>query len=185
MSLISNILLNDIVIRNKQYEPERILATLDKEIVNALNQQKNGNDDGLDMAICRFDRDAEGHYRDIMYAGAKNSLYHYKSSDNKVETIPADRISIGGFNNIKDKTFTRHCLTAKPGDAVYMTSDGIIDQNNKDRKRFGRVRFVKTIEYISHLDMRGQKQTIEESLDEFMEGVEQRDDITIMGLKIS
>ncbi|MBO7461937.1 MAG: SpoIIE family protein phosphatase, partial [Bacteroidales bacterium] len=84
-----------------------------------------------------------------------------------------------------DKTFTRHSLTANPGDAIYMTSDGIIDQNNKDRKRFGRVRFVKTIEYVSKLEMKGQKQTIEETIDEFMEGVEQRDDITIMGLRIS
>ncbi|MBO4771410.1 MAG: SpoIIE family protein phosphatase [Bacteroidales bacterium] len=185
MSLISNILLNDIIIRNKQYEPERILSMLDKEIVSALNQQKNGNDDGLDMAICRFDRDEDGKYREIVYAGAKNSLYHYKAESNEVETIAADRMSIGGFNNIKDKTFARHSLTAKPGDALYMTSDGIIDQNNKDRKRFGRVRFVKTIEYIHHLDMSGQKQMIEETLDDFMEGVEQRDDITIMGLRIS
>ncbi len=185
MSLISNILLNDLIIRNNLYEPEQILSNLDKEIVNALNQQKNGNDDGLDMAICRFDRDEDGKFRNIVYAGAKNSLYHYKSEINEVETIAADRMSIGGFNNIKDKTFTRHSLTAKPGDAIYMTSDGIIDQNNKDRKRFGRVRFVKTIEYVSKLEMKGQKQTIEETIDEFMEGVEQRDDITIMGLRIS
>ncbi|MBP5682715.1 MAG: SpoIIE family protein phosphatase [Bacteroidales bacterium] len=185
MSLISNILLNDLIIRNKLYEPEQILSNLDKEIVNALNQQKNGNDDGLDMALCRFDRDEDGKYRNIVYAGAKNSLYHYKSETNEVETIAADRMSIGGFNNIKDKTFTRHSLTANPGDAIYMTSDGIIDQNNKDRKRFGRVRFVKTIEYVSKLEMKGQKQTIEETIDEFMEGVEQRDDITIMGLRIS
>ncbi|MBO7438271.1 MAG: SpoIIE family protein phosphatase, partial [Bacteroidales bacterium] len=164
---------------------EQILSNLDKEIVNALNQQKNGNDDGLDMALCRFDRDEDGKYRNIVYAGAKNSLYHYKSETNEVETIAADRMSIGGFNNIKDKTFTRHSLTANPGDAIYMTSDGIIDQNNKDRKRFGRVRFVKTIEYVSKLEMKGQKQTIEETIDEFMEGVEQRDDITIMGLRIS
>ena len=101
------------------------------------------------------------------------------------DTIAADRISIGGFNNTIDKKFTSHHVVVQPGDALYMTSDGIIDQNNVERKRFGRVRFVKTIEYNGQLDMQERKQLIEESLDEFMEGVEQRDDITIMGLKIS
>ena len=185
MSLISNILLNDIIIRNHQYEPDVILATLDKEIVNALNQANNNNEDGLDMALCRFDRNEDGKYRDVVYAGAKNSLYHYQAAEQKTDTIAADRISIGGFNNINDKKFTSHRVILQPGDALYMTSDGIIDQNNIERKRFGRVRFVKTIEYNGQLDMQERKQLIEESLDEFMEGVEQRDDITIMGLKIS
>ena len=185
MSLISNILLNDIIIRNHQYEPDVILATLDKEIVNALNQANNNNEDGLDMALCRFDRNEDGKYRDVVYAGAKNSLYHYKAAEQKTDTIAADRISIGGFNNTIDKKFTSHHVSVQPGDALYMTSDGIIDQNNIERKRFGRVRFVKTIEYNGQLDMQERKQLIEENLDEFMEGVEQRDDITIMGLKIS
>ncbi|MBR4327428.1 MAG: SpoIIE family protein phosphatase [Bacteroidales bacterium] len=185
MSLISNILLNDIIIRNKQYEPDLILSTLDKEIVSALNQANNNNEDGLDMAICRFDRNEEGKYHDIVYAGAKNSLYHYKALEQKTDTIPADRISIGGFSSNRDKVFTSHRLTVQPNDCLYMTSDGIIDQNNVDRKRFGRVRFVKTIEYNGQLDMQERKQMFEEILDEFMEGVEQRDDITIMGLKVS
>ncbi|MBQ1696465.1 MAG: SpoIIE family protein phosphatase [Bacteroidales bacterium] len=185
MSLISNILLNDIIIRNHEYEPDVILAMLDKEIVNALNQANNNNEDGLDMALCRFDRNEAGKYHDVVYAGAKNSLYHYKAAEQKTDTIAADRISIGGFNNTIDKKFTSHHVTVQPGDALYMTSDGIIDQNNVERKRFGRVRFVKTIEYNGQLDMQERKQVIEENLDEFMEGVEQRDDITIMGLKIS
>ncbi len=185
MSLISNILLNDIIIRNKLYEPDLILSALDKEIVNALNQADNNNDDGLDMAICRFDQDEDGHFRNIVYAGAKNSLYHYMTIQQKVDTIAADRMSIGGFNNIKDKTFTPHHVKAQQGDIIYMTSDGIIDQNNKERKRFGRVRFVKTIELNSALDMQGQKSKFEQALDGFMDGVDQRDDITIMGLRIS
>lgn len=185
MSLISNILLNDIIIRAREYEPDAILSTLDKEIVNALNQANNNNEDGLDMAICRFDRNEDGKYHDVVYAGAKNSLYHYKAAEQKTDTIAADRISIGGFNNTIDKKFTSHHVTVQPGDALYMTSDGIIDQNNMERKRFGRVRFVKTIEYNGQLDMQERKQVFEEILDEFMEGVEQRDDITIMGLKIS
>ncbi|MCR5453963.1 MAG: SpoIIE family protein phosphatase [Bacteroidales bacterium] len=185
MSLISNILLNDIIIRNKMYEPDMILSTLDKEIVNALNQANNDNEDGLDMAICRFDRNEEGKYHDLVYAGAKNPLYHYKAAEQKTDTITADRISIGGFSSNRDKVFTSHKLTVQSGDCVYMTSDGIIDQNNVERKRFGRVRLVKTIEYNPNLDMNGKKQMFEDILDDFMEGVEQRDDITIMGLKIS
>ena len=184
MSLISNILLNDIVIRNHVYEPGQILATLDKEIISALNQEKNLNDDGLDMALCRFDLNDEGIFTRVVYAGAKNSLFHYQQSMGKIRTIHADRISIGGFNNTQYKEFTTHMITPRQGDIFYMSSDGIIDQNNKERKRFGSMKLVQTLTENIHYDMTTQKKLLTTTIDTYMAGTEQRDDITVMGLKI-
>jgi len=184
MSLISNILLNDIVIRNANHEPNKILAQLHREIVLALNQAQNLNDDGLDMSLCRFDMDENGKCTKVVYAGAKNSLYHYRTDIQDIEIHPADRFSIGGYNNMDEKVFTNHEIIPHDGDTFYMTSDGIIDQNDKKRKRFGRKRLVELIEQYHDLDMAEQKQRLEAALNAFMDGEEQRDDISIMGIKL-
>ncbi|MCQ2252871.1 MAG: SpoIIE family protein phosphatase [Bacteroidales bacterium] len=184
MSLISNILLNDIIIKNGIYEPNEILSSLHREIVQSLNQEQNLNDDGLDMSLCRFDLDENGQFTKVVYAGAKNSLFHYHADTGEIETHAADRISIGGFNNKDEKTFTNHEIAAHKGDMFYMSSDGIIDQNNKERKRFGRKRLIDTIKANHNLSMAEQKARLEEELDTFMDGEEQRDDISVMGLKI-
>lgn len=184
MSLISNILLNDIIIRNANYEPNAVLSALHKEIMQSLNQTQNLNDDGLDMALCRFDIDSSGQYSRVVYAGAKNSLYHYHSRTGEIEIYAADRLSIGGYNNAADKVFTNHIIEANTGDMFYMTSDGIIDQNNKERKRFGRKKLMETISRYHEMDMKDQKTHFQQTLDTYMDGEEQRDDITVMGLKI-
>ncbi len=184
MSLISNILLNDIVIRNANHEPNLILAQLHREIILALNQAQNLNDDGLDMSLCRFDLDGNGKCTKVVFAGAKNSLYHYRADTGEIEILAADRLSIGGFNNLSEKEFTNHEIEPHEGDTFYMSSDGIIDQNDKKRKRFGRKRLVDLIIENHSLDMAGQKARLEQALNEFMDGEEQRDDISVMGIKL-
>lgn len=184
MSLISNTLLTDIIIRSGIWEPDKILEVLDKEIKLALNQKDTENNDGLDMAICRFDLDGNGKVQTVAYSGAKNPLYYYDSEKDELFTIAADRISIGGFNNEREKIFTCHTFGVRKGDMFFMSSDGIIDQNNRERKRFGTRRFTKVITDNRHSGMKQIKTAMETALDEFMGGVEQRDDISVMGLGI-
>ena len=184
MSLISNTLLDDIVIKSGIWQPDKILKHLDNEIKLALNQANTENNDGLDMAICRFDVNENGQIETVSYAGAKNPLYYYNKVQDELSTIGADRISIGGFNNEVEKHFTCHDIPVNKGDMFFMSSDGIIDQNNKDRKRFGTARFIKTIKENRDKEIKEIKATIENKLDEFMDGVDQRDDISVMGLRI-
>ena len=184
MSLISNTLLTDIIIRGGIWEPNKILEHLDKEIKLALNQENTENNDGLDMAICRFDVDENGEITTVAYSGAKNPLYYYDNEKGELFTIAADRISIGGFNSEKEKCFSCHTFKVKKGDMFFMSSDGIIDQNNKERKRFGSRRFTGVITENCHKGMREIKLALETALDDFMGGVEQRDDISVMGLAI-
>lgn len=184
MSLISNILLSDIVIRTNTYEPDKILSALNDEIINILNQDQNTNDDGLDMAICRFDRNENGQIYQAVYAGAKNSIYYYSSATDAYSLIPADRISIGGVLKNSRPVFTPKTFAVQKDDIIYMNSDGIIDQNNQLRKRFGRIKFQDVLTQVRKLPMDEQKTEIELALKNHMGNEEQRDDITILGLKI-
>lgn len=184
MSLISNILLSDIVIRTNTYEPDKILSNLNDEIINILNQGQNTNDDGLDMAICRFDSNKNGKIYQATYAGAKNSIYYYSSATDAYSMIPADRISIGGVLKNNRPIFTPKTFAVQSGDIIYMNSDGIIDQNNKQRKRFGRIKFQDILTQVRNLPMNQQKEEIELALKKHMGDEEQRDDITVLGLQI-
>ena len=184
MSLISNTLLDDIVIRGGHYETDRILKLLDKEIVLALNQQNSENNDGLDMAICAFDLGENGEIKSVSYSGAKNALYYYNKEIDEFKSIGADRISIGGYNSEIDKQFTSKVFEVHKGDMFFMTSDGIIDQNNRERKRFSSARFLRTLTANRNEEMSVIKANLEKELDDFMSGVDQRDDISVMGLRI-
>ena len=72
----------------------------------------------------------------------------------------------------------------KKGDALYLYTDGITDQNNAKRKRFTVTRLKKELARIAHLDTAAQKDKLEEALDNHQQSEMQRDDITVLGMKI-
>ena len=108
-----------------------------------------------------------------------------KNTENKLVTCHGNRKSIGGYSLSKnDITFNNFETEVSPEDMVYLFSDGIVDQNSPDRKKFGRSRLEEALEDCRKLSPSKQKAIIEERLSSFMEQEEQRDDITLIGLKI-
>ena len=87
LSLIGNDLLNEIVISKNITIPNQILYELNRGIKNALNQEKNDNHDGMDMALCVIDKSS----KILTFCGAKNSLVYIR--DNEVYQIKGDRYS--------------------------------------------------------------------------------------------
>ena len=67
---------------------------------------------------------------------------------------------------------------------VYLTSDGYVDQNNPEHKKFGSPKFADLLTSIAKLPLEQQKQELEQALDDFMENEAQRDDIVVIGIKI-
>ena len=67
---------------------------------------------------------------------------------------------------------------------IYLTSDGFIDQNNKARKRFGQKKFIDIITKISIKQIKEQKEILESELNKWQKDEKQRDDITLVGIKI-
>ena len=100
-------------------------------------------------------------------------------------TLKGDRKSIGGHGKSKEIIdFSNKEMEVSPGDMLYLSSDGIIDQNGPSRVRFGSKRLIKLFADIANFTMSEQKKKIEHELDLYMEGEEQRDDITLLGIKL-
>ncbi|MES2731300.1 MAG: SpoIIE family protein phosphatase, partial [Bacteroidota bacterium] len=70
------------------------------------------------------------------------------------------------------------------GTWLYLTSDGYVDQNNAERKRLGSAKLCGLIESAHYSSSNEQKLLFESVLDQHQQYAEQRDDITLFGVKI-
>lgn len=182
MSMIGNSHLNEIVLEKKVKEPAKILSLLNEKIIESLRQKETENNDGMDVCFISIDLKLNK----IIFSGAKRPLLIYKQKAAEFIEIKGDRISIGGVKNTKEtEQFNNHSIDIEQGDILYLSSDGLTDQNNLERKRFGSNRLKGIIsDHISE-PMVKQKEIIEKELKEFQQDEEQRDDITLIGIKIN
>ena len=67
---------------------------------------------------------------------------------------------------------------------LYLTSDGFVDQPNAERQKIGGKQLVTCLTDNANFSMLIQKQTLEEILKNYKTGTMQRDDITILGVKL-
>jgi serine phosphatase RsbU (regulator of sigma subunit) len=188
MSMIANHLLIELIEVKRVTDPAEVLGQLDVRVRQALKQYDKVNDDGMDIGLCQITKlmDADGNptgQTRIVFAGARRSLYFYSRRERKLDMVKGDRSSIGGLQR-KENAFVNHELVLNQGDLVYMLTDGMADQNNAVRQKFSTRSIHDLLEAHAELSLAKQKELIEDSLNEHMKGMEQRDDITIIGIRM-
>jgi len=181
MSTIGSSLLNEILVEKGITEPAAMLEALHVGIQAGLRQEYTDNDDGMDVCLCRVELLEDGRSR-VVYAGAKRPMYYIQSG--RLETFKGSNKTIGGERKKKDKVFEQHEDILAEGDAFYLSSDGYIDQSNKMRRKIGTPLLLTLLEANSQYSMNKQREQLEKILDLHMEGAEQRDDITIVGVRV-
>lgn len=130
MSMVGYNLLN-MIVYNKIYEPHLILSELNKNVRSALQQDKNDNKDGMDMALCVINRED----KTIEFAGAKNPLIVIKNGE--LEHLKGDKHPIGGSQGEAHRDYTKHTISYDSETHIYMFSDGYVDQfGGPDSKKF-------------------------------------------------
>ena len=67
---------------------------------------------------------------------------------------------------------------------IYLFSDGIQDQHSKNRERMGRDNMLNLIKNSADLSIKEQAQEINKELDKHQGGMEQTDDITLLGIRV-
>lgn len=183
MSMIGNRLLTEIVTTMQIHEPDKILDKLNLEVQSALKQDTTENTDGMDVCLCRIEYIDD--HCEVRFAGAQRPLLYYVAETNEIKKIKGDIKTAGGFlSSFIDKNFTSHTVKAQKGDMFYLTSDGIFDQNGPDRRRFGSKRVNAIIKEHATNSLTKQKSIFLNSLSEYQGDAEQRDDITLLGIRI-
>lgn len=102
MSMIGSSLLNEIVNVERITEPSEILKRLDIDIQIALKQEKTGNSDGMDVALCMLEPAANFSTK-ITFSGAKRPLYYVQ--DGILEEIKGVNKAIGGKHKRPERKF--------------------------------------------------------------------------------
>lgn len=184
MSMIGSRILTEIVKERNISSPAAILEKLNDLIRLGLRQEQTDNNDGMDLALCQITKQGKDQ-AEVTFAGAKRPLYIFRNETKKLEMVRGDRKSIGGNQESKKKvSFKDYHLSLGKGDVIYMFSDGLTDQNGPNRKKFGRIRLEEIVEACAEDSMERQSQIFRNQLKKFMGDEEQRDDITLAGLRI-
>ncbi|WP_375562567.1 7TM diverse intracellular signaling domain-containing protein [Bernardetia sp. OM2101] len=191
ISLIGFAILNEIVSKELTTKPAQILQRLDERLQESLRQKQTHNMDGMDVALCSIKKVDSIHHStgkkqfEVIFSGAKRPLYYLK--DNNFEELKGNRMSVGGITKKKEKKnsiFEEDKVILTKGDKIYLTTDGFADQNGKNKEKIGSIQLRQKLMEYHILSFTEQKTKLEEFLD-FHQGKEkQRDDITIMGVKL-
>lgn len=179
MSMLGSTLLDEIINEKKQELPAQILSLLHQRLRKILKQEDARNSDGMDIAICSFEKQAQQQIQ-ITFAGAKTSMYY--TENDQLQILVGDKVYLGGRHatvNFTDKT-----TIVALGTQFYFASDGFADQNNVTRARFGVKPLQEMLLANKDLPMEEQKTKLLEALEKHQGEETQRDDISLIGLKI-
>ncbi|TAE00893.1 MAG: hypothetical protein EAZ97_04580 [Bacteroidetes bacterium] len=179
LTMIGSSLLDRIILVLGITSPAQILEKLHQEVQNALQQEKNHNREGMDIAVLVWKE--KNNACELTFAAAKRPLYYVL--DKKIEKISGSRKHIGGLSESK-KYFENYNLILSKGTNIYLCSDGFADQNDVERAHFTEKRLLNLLESMQDLTLTEQKISLKAELNQHMEKTEQRDDILLIGVKI-
>ncbi len=181
--------LNEIVSRSESLNAGKILEDLRTYVVRALHQTGTRYEarDGIEIALCIIDPENGT----LEFSGANRPLYLLRSKGDKADGEAArviqyrgDRMPIGIYEQ-ELAPFTTHSIKLQKNDAVYLFSDGYVDQlGGPKRKTFRVVRFRELLTRIHDRPMADQKRILLEQHQSWMDHAEQIDDILVLGFRL-
>lgn len=179
MSMIGINSLNNIINRGVS-ETNCILDLLHGEIKTALQQERTGNNDGMDAALCIYNSDK----RSLQFSGAKNPLVYIQN--HQVHQIKGDIHPIGGSRTKNDFPFKKHEILIETETMVYLFTDGFRDQfGGSENQKFMSKRFTRLLLEIHELPLDQQRERLSSVFEEWKGSNEQTDDVLVIGVKLT
>jgi serine phosphatase RsbU (regulator of sigma subunit)/TPR repeat protein len=179
MSILGLSYLNELVNNSVEIKANEVLTRLRDHIIRTLHQKNNSKSarDGMEMAL--FILDLENN--NLQFSGARRPLYLIR--DNQLNELAGDKMPLG-INDEGKNPFTNKDIEFRKNDIVYLFSDGYVDQlGGPERKTFKTKKLKELLLNNCHLPMNEQKKVLETSLEEWKSGIEQIDDIMVIGIK--
>ena len=115
-----------------------------------------------------------------MSSAAMPPIYLYKASSNAVEELMQSGLPLGG---LKDETFDLITRTFEYGDVLIQLSDGLPEAPNAKGELYDYDRLKALIQSSGHLSAQQIIDVLIESVDRWLEGLRNPDDITLVVIK--
>lgn len=175
VSVVCNNGLNRAVREHGLTEPGRILDKAREIVQEEFEKSEEDVNDGMDIALCSINNNR------LNYAGANNPLWLIR--DGELIEVKANKQPIGKFATPVD--YTTHELALKKGDAIYLFTDGFIDQfGGAGDKKYKSPNFKRFLISISNLPMSDQFIALQNEFNSWMGKNEQIDDVCVFGVRI-
>lgn len=181
MSLVGFNSLSQVLNETTGSRPSEVIYKLNEKVNSTLHQnhKDNTSKEGMDLAFCTYHKNT----MILEFSGAFNPLYIIRSKH--LLEFKGDPYPIGISVRNQSIQYTNHSIQLLPGDAIYIFTDGFIDQfGGAKRKKFLRKRFKNTLLDISHKPMQEQKEELMEVFNNWRGNFEQIDDILIIGIRV-
>jgi serine phosphatase RsbU (regulator of sigma subunit) len=208
MSMLGVAFLNEIVNKMDELQSDKILNMLREYVINSLRQTGRSGEanDGMDIALCIINTET----LQIQYSGANNPLYLVRPNVNNTDElefhekcqllkqsdthylyrIKADVMPVA-IHVRADIPFSKHHFNLKQGDALYLFSDGYIDQfGGPNGRKYGTSGFSQKIIDIQHISMEEQFTELDVEIEtwrnypnEKRKNNPQIDDILVIGVR--
>ncbi|MBK8847456.1 MAG: SpoIIE family protein phosphatase [Bacteroidetes bacterium] len=175
----------------KLFEHSRPHATAGQVLMNLnnglraslrLRDNNSGINDGMDIAICRFN-EIDNQLTTIEFAGAKRPLLIVRKDSTEIEEIKGNKTSIGE-QEADESTFTTHTINLNKGDTIYLTSDGYADTFSAADKKLTTKKFKQMLIDIQTMTMDEQAKHLDDFIEKWKGGCEQTDDILVIGVRV-
>ena len=179
MSMIGLELIHKIINDMKVDDSDQVLLTMNRELESAFFKEESGKPiikDGIEMSICIIDKKT----RVMEFSGAFLPVYIVR--DDKLIEIKGDKKNV--VQSFAMVSFNRSTFTLQDGDLLYLFSDGYADQfGGPENKKFMYRRLRHILLTISKYPLPDQQRILDETIDSWMEGHDQIDDMMILGVR--
>ena len=193
MTLIMASYLNNLLTAEHRRDPAGLLGQLNRAVKQALGQIEGAeglpcdcaddghrSDDGMDAAFVWVDRAAH----QLTYAGARTPLFHLGPADDTVQVLAGQRTGVGYIDTPMDYAWTNQSLDLAPGTAIYVPTDGLLDQIGEARPiAYGKRRLFQTILAARHQPMADQQEAIHQAFTRHQGGEARRDDVSLFAFR--
>jgi serine phosphatase RsbU (regulator of sigma subunit) len=177
MSMLGINLLSEIVIERKIKDPGTILNILREEIVRSLKTDEGYSMDGMDAVLCKIDFET----LTLEYASANNSLYIIRN--NELTDHKSQKMPVGYMEHAVP--FHTNTIALQKDDVIYTFTDGFADQfGGQKGKKFKYSQLKNQLLAIHKKPSHEQKQILSQLFENWKGGLEQVDDVCVIGIRI-
>jgi serine phosphatase RsbU (regulator of sigma subunit) len=175
MSLLSIGFLNEAIKERAMYEPNRIFDFVRHRIIETVSS--DGQQDGFDGILLCINKTKNK----ITYAAANNAPLLV--SGGSIASLSSDKMPVG--KGERTEAFRLYEMDCKPGDAIYLYTDGYPDQFGGPKgKKFKYKQLEELLLTQAATPMNEQQHILKATLEAWQGNLEQVDDVCVMGIRV-